>query len=264
MSKDFFTIALLFILPLFTTAQDTINHSWFFSNGLAIPSTKETHYSSNFRSGIGYHVQLGYERSSLKSINKISTSFLKASQGKGNVSYSNLLRPQLSYEHLRLLKDKGIHIGGQLDIGSLLNFRRGTWPNENSINYTIWTSIGIAAQYDKSLNIKKRKLSWTTTISAPLLTYLIRPSYTFPYTDNYLESGVFDFGRSGLGKKIITGGKINSLNRFLNLKIQSGIILPFEKSKWQFGISYTYNYLHTNEIKPVFHSVHSVNFIIKY
>lgn len=253
-------------LAIFSTinAQDVKTNSWFINFGIALPSTKETHYSSNFRKGIGCNVELGFERNTSKSIHQISLLFLQAPQGKGNISYSNLLKPQIRYEHLRKISDSGLNIGGYFDVGTLLNFRRGSWANENKINYTIWSSLGIGIQYNKPLQVKKRQLKWNTKFSVPFLTYLIRPSYTFPYSDNYLQNGVFSFDRSGLGEKIVTGGQLVTLNKFLNLGFQTGVTLPTENRNWEFGLNYSFNYLQTNEIKPVFQSTHLLNFIAKY
>ena len=50
--------------------------------------------------------------------------------------------------------------------------------------------------------------TWETRVSMPIVTYLIRPSYTFPYTDKYLEKDVFQFSKKGLAQNIITSGKI--------------------------------------------------------
>jgi hypothetical protein len=231
---------------------------------MAIPSTKETHYTSNFKNGIGYNVQIGYERQSSKSINRFSVLFLQSSQGKGNVSFSNILRPEIRYEHLRKINESGLYIGGYYDIGTLLNFRRGVWADENSINYTLWSSLGISSQYNKPVKFNNKQINWNTKFSVPLLTYLVRPSYTFPYPDNYLENGVFNFDQSGLGNKIITGGKFVSFDKFLNIGFQTGLSLPTNNQKWELGVNYSFNYLQTSELKPVFQSMHLINFTTKF
>jgi hypothetical protein len=245
-------------------AQTEVSNSYFLNFGLAIPSTKETHYTSNFRNGIGYNVQIGYERQSSKSINRFSVLFLQSKQGKENLSFSNILRPEIRYEHLRKINESGLSIGGYFDIGTLLNFRRGTWADENSINYTMWSSFGFSSQYEKSIKLKDKKINWNSKFSVPLMTYLIRPSYTFPYTDNYLENGVFSFDRSGLSKKIVTGGKLVSLDKFLNIGFQTGFSFPTNNNKWELGVNYSLNYMQTNELKPIFQSVHLINLTTKF
>ena len=155
-------------------------------------------------------------------------------------------------------------IGGYYDIGTLLNFRRGVWADENSINYTIWSSLGISSQYNKPIKFNDKQINWNTKFSVPLLTYLVRPSYTFPYPDNYLENGVFNFDQSGLGSEIITGGKFVSFDKFLNMGFQTGFSLPTNNKNWELGLNYSFNYLQTNELKPVFQSMHLINFTTKF
>jgi len=254
-------LAYFFVLAFSTTllSQDLITNSYFIDFGIALPSTKETHYASNFRNGIGYLVNFGYERNSAKAINRVSVSFMQAAQGKENVSYSNLLRPEVRYEHLRKRDEKNLNLGGYYDVGALLNFRRGSWPSENNINYSIWSSLGLVATYKKLLTLNSKQFSWDTKFSLPLLTYLIRPSYTFPYTDNYLEDGVFNFDRSGLGEKIVTGGNIVTINKFMNVGFQTGIALPSKNERWDYGLTYSFNYFQTNELKPVFQIIHALH-----
>lgn len=255
-------LTLLFGTTLY--AQKVDSQSYFLNFGVAIPSTKETHFTSNFRRGVGYNVQMGYERKSLKSTNRFSVLFLQANQGKGNISYSTILRPEIKYEHLRSINENGLWIGGYYDIGTLLNFRRGIWGSEKGINYTIWSSVGVSSQYNKQIRLMDKQFRWNTRFSIPILTYLIRPSYTFPYPDNYLQSGVFSFDRNGLGKKIVSGGNFVTFDKFLNVSFQTGISIPTENKKWEFGINYSFNYMQTNELKPVFQPIHSLNFNIKF
>jgi hypothetical protein len=259
----------LLLLTFFTTlslktfGQETMQ-SIFLNVGLNFLNNKETHYTSNFRNGIGYNILIGYEHKTQNSINRISVVFINTKTGKGNISTSNLLQPELKYEHLRILSTSGVSIGGYLDFGSLLNFRNGKWASENSTNYTIWSSLGLSTQYQKAVHIGTQKLNWNTRFSIPAFSYLIRPSYTFPYTDNYLQNNVFEFDRTGLGSKILTGGRFVFLNKFLKTQFQTGFTIPTKNNKWEFGVNYAFDYLQTNELKPVFQFGHQINLTTKF
>jgi len=259
------TLILLFSVSAFIMqAQNESSNVFLLNFGLALSSTKETHYSSNFRNGIGYTVKLGFEKRTLKAIHRFQTSFLQAAQGKENISYSNLLNPEIRYDFLKVTNKNAVRLGGYLDAGTLLNFRRGAWADENSINYTIWSSLGVVVEYEKNLLLKGTELKWNINFSLPICSYLIRPSYTFPYPDNYLEDNTFNFDRSGLGGKIVTGGDLVTLDKFINLQFRTGLNLPIENIKWVFGIEYAYNYKQTDELKPMFQSIHALSFVANF
>lgn len=263
MTNYLFTFSIL-IATMFKSIGQGTNKSVFLNVGLNFLNNKETHYTSNFRNGIGYNILIGYEYKTQNSINNISLTFLNAKTGNGNISTSNLLQPELIYEYLRTIPKSGISIGGYLDFGSLLNFRSGKWAAENSTNYTIWSSLGLSTQYQKAVNIGTQKLNWNTRFSIPAFSYLIRPSYTFPYTDNYLQNNVFEFDRTGLGSRILTGGRFAFLDKFLKTQFQTGFTIPTKNNKWELGLNYVFDYLQTNELKPVFQFGHQLNLTTKF
>jgi hypothetical protein len=249
------------ILQNLSVAQST--HNFYLKGGLNFINTKETRFQSNFRNGFGVNTALGYDKLTEKAIHRMSILFAFTQPGKGNVSFSNVLQPELRYEYLRHTKYKNLAIGGYADIGTILAIRGGNWVNDNVISFCIWSSLGVSSQYEKPIKLGSKNLTWQTQFSLPLATYLVRPSYTFPYTDNYLQNEVFQFGTEGLAQKIITGGKFAFWDKFLNIKFQTGLMLPSINQKWIFGLQYEFNYLQTQELKPLFQSVHQINFIIK-
>ena len=247
------------IIAMITIAKGQTNHVYFISGGLTFQKSKETRFTSNFRSGIGYNVSMGYERQTEKSINRVSLLFIQASQGKSNISFSRNLRPEIRYEYLK--KNKSIDVGGFIDIGSLISFRNGTWANENSISYCMWSSLGISTQFKKSINVFDKKAEWKTCFSSPLLSYLVRPSYSFPYTDNFLTQEKFNLNRTNLRKAIVTSGKFKSIGSFTNIRVQTGVDFVTENKKWSWGINYALGYLQTKEAKPLFQFNHQINFV---
>ncbi len=255
----FFTLTITINLD----AQSKTSNAYWMNHGVAFPSTKETHYTSKYRNGIGYTFQIGYDKQTSRSITGLSFMFLYSSQGKKNISYSTILRPEVKYEFLKSTSRSGLKVGGYYDIGTVLNFRRGIWSIENGINYTIWSSLGFSTQYSKHIKYKEKCIDWNTEFSIPVLSYLIRPSYTFPYTDNYLENEVFNFDRSGLGKSIITGGKLVTLDKFIYLGFQTGVSIPSKNKFWEFGLRYSFKFTQTNEVKPMHQTIHEISFLTK-
>ena len=262
MKSGILLIICLIILSDSAFGQDKINRI-FFDLGINYLSNKETHFTSNFRDGVGSRFEIGFERKTPKSINRFSLLGAHTNTGNDNISRSITLQPELRYTHLRSISNKGFQLGGYLDAGTLLNFRQGVWSNENGTNYTIWSSLGLSTQFDKKISFGNRELNWITQFSIPILSYLIRPSYTFPYTDNFLENEVFNFERSGLGEKIITGGSLALLNNFFRPQFQTGFSFSTKNKNWEFGLKYAFDYLQTQEVKPVFQTRHQLSLTSK-
>lgn len=259
--KKILLFLVLIAISSFLNAQNT--HGYFIGVGLTQQRTKEVRFTSNFRNGLGINMSLGYEKTSPKALQKMSLIFLKANQGKENISFTTNLRPELYYEYLKIIGEKGVSIGGHVGLGTILGIKRGVWSPENYISYSIWNSVGISGQYQSPLSISNKIGTWKTQVSMPIVTYLIRPSYTFPYTDNYLENDVFRFSRKGLAQKIITGGNIVLPNKFTNINFQTGIWLPNARKTATFGLQYAFNLYATKEVKPIIQTNHSLNLIIK-
>jgi len=253
----------LLFFTINTNAQK-INHNLYINDGIDFLSNKESHYTSNLRSGIGYNILIGYERKGGKSINRISLFFLQTKTGKGNLSGSNILHSELKYEHLWKITKKEIYLGAYINIGGLINLRTGYWTKGTKISYAIWSSLGISTQFQKQLIIKKLNINWINKFSFPIVSYLIRPSYAFAYTDNYLYSNVFQRGEKEPANKIITGGKIVSWDKFLKFRYQTEITMPTNNKKWEFGVNYIFDFIQTREIKPMIQTSHQINLITRF
>ncbi len=255
---------LIFIVFIFITTWSTAqtNQNFYIGGGLTQQSTRESRFTSNFRQGLGQKVLMGYEKNTLKRINKIDISFNHVNIGEGNISRAKSLQPEIRYEHLRLLKNPKIALGSYVDIGTILSFRNN-WASDSYLSYCIWNSVGLSGRYQKTIALGGRTLIWQTQASMPIVSYLIRPSYTFPYTDNYLENGVFQLDQTGLAGKIITGGSLVLPHKFSNIRFQTALFLPTTNQKWSFGLNYAFDFLRTNEVKPILQTNHSLTFIIK-
>lgn len=253
-------ILLYFIIITCLKAQNSSNI--IVSSGLCFQSTKESRFTANFRDGVGYSALAGYEIINEKSIRRFSIAFIQAKQGKGNISFSNNFRPEIRNEYLIKLTNN-LYLGSYLDIGSLLEFRSGKWTSENSISYCIWSSLGVSTQINKNFSVFNKTMTWKNIFSMPLVSYVIRPSYSFPYTNNFLEQETFNFEREGLGRTIIAGGKIQLTTVFNNIQLKTGLEMSPQNKKWKYGCNYMLSYLQTKELKPLYQFNHQINFIIQ-
>ena len=259
--KFFLSIALLILIVGQSQAQR--DHSFYMTNGLSFQQTKDLRFTSTFRSGLGYNADLVYENQKDSVINRVAALFTFSTQGKSNISYSLNLNPELRYEHLRNWRFPNFYLGAYIDAGSLIAHRFGRWTSDTNISYTIWSSLGVAARYERPLNFKGRQLLWRTHCSLPLLAYVVRPAYSFPYTDNFLEQDQFNFEREGLAGNIIKGGKIKTVGGFTRLHFQTGLLLPTKNNKWALGFAYRLSLLQTNDLKPIYQFTHQLNFIVQ-
>ncbi len=181
---------------------------------------------------------------------------------KLRISFSDNLRPEIKYDYLRIIH-KNKAIGGYIDLCSLIAFRRGKGTSENGISYCLWSSLGISAQINKTINISKKTINWNNKVSLPIISYVVRPSYSFPYSDNFIQEGTFNFARSGLAKAIVTGGNLKDITAFSNIRFQTGLNYIADNKKWGYGLHYSFGYLQTKELKPLFQFNHQISLTIQ-
>lgn len=250
--KKLFLLTFFSILVVYLSAQNVSN----FWLGIApsIQTTKETRYTSTFRSGLGYLGTMGYSHINEKRTLFIETSFASATVGASNISSSRNLQPNLQLVYLFVRPDK-INFGPDLQIGSLLQFRNGTTSSNNRISYLIWNSLGVSAS--KAITIGNTPVMLSA--SAPLLSYVIRPSYSFPFTDRFLLQENFNFDLENLRSNIIRGGKLRTINSFIHLKLGLGIS-PFRYKKLGMSLRYQFEYLSYLQQKSLFQFTHQLIF----
>ncbi|MEM1326047.1 MAG: hypothetical protein AAGI23_08845 [Bacteroidota bacterium] len=158
------------------------------------------------------------------------------------------LRPNMSYTYER--KRGGLLLGGYVDIGSLLHFPLRNWEGNNTISYTMWSSMGFSGSWRQALS-KDNKFSAQARLRFPLVAYVIRPAYGLPYPDNYLEDGTFDFQRKEMTRHLLTSGKMSTLDRFQQILFEAGLSMHITEKQHQIGLSYVLDYLNYNEEKDI-------------
>jgi len=236
-------------------AQNT-NSLWI---GLSptVQTTKETRYTSTFRSGLGYVGTLGYSSVNEKRTIFFETEFTSTTLGSSNISSTRNLQPNIQFSYL-FQKAEKVNFGPDLQIGSLLQFRNGITSSNNKISYLIWNSLGLSMNKSFLLGSSERPIPIILTASLPLLSYLIRPSYSFPFTDRFLEQENYNFDLDNLSSSIIKGGKIRTLNSFIHLKF--GVEAYRFKKNLGGSLKYQFNYLSYLKQKSLFQFTHQLIF----
>ena len=228
-----------------------------------LQTSLDQRFVSQPKTHLGFNFNLGYEFGKNNRLNTLELSFSKnVADFTKLVEFTNL-KPEFRYTHTRAIKGKAIHLGGFYDVGTFLIFPRNNWDGNNEITYTIWSSLGIAAKWNKPITLKKKELMLRASGSLPILGYVIRPAYGLPYTENFLEDGTFDFKRTGLAKAILTSGKIRTLNRFMNYKADIGLALPFGKKAHQVGLTYAWELLWVGGQKSITFAQHQLTIGLK-
>jgi hypothetical protein len=213
-----------------------------------LETNKESRFSFRKRTEIGFNTSLKYHWGGIQNKQSIDVSFGKNFRSlKNNLVIFNFLKPTIVYTFQR--KVNNFFLGGFADIGALLAFPRG-WTGDNAIAYTLWTSLGVSAEYYKAISSKKES-AFFLKLRFPLISYVVRPAYGFPYPEKFIRDGTFDFQRQNMGKYILTSGKITSLHKFQNILFDLGYLLHITKKRHQVGLTYTLEYLRYNEVRDV-------------
>lgn len=207
--------------------------------GLNLQTTLDQRFTANAQTRLGFHTKTGVEFGKNQRLNRLEIHFTKNFVEQDFTYFINL-NSGFKYTHLRPTKMNRLKLGGYLDVGSLLIFPDGVWSNNNPIAYTIWSSLGIAAQWEKPIRIKQKKMTLSIEGSMPLLSYVIRPAHAHPYPDNYLVDGVFDFGQKDMAKYLLKSGQLKTLNQFNNFNAKTTLAMPFGKKDHQIGLSYNW------------------------
>lgn len=171
-----------------------------------------------------------------------------AKRKKEMVAFTNL-RPELIYTYHK--KIATFLVGGYFDVGSLLSFPVGLWAGNNSISYTNWSSLGLSVELHKRLPYNKERFAVLSRLRTPIVSYVTRPSYGLPYPTGFVEDGVFDFQRTGMGKYVLSSGEITSFNRFQKVYFELGLTSRFTKKQHEVGLSYVLDYLKVRDVKGV-------------
>ncbi len=170
-------------------------------------------------------------------------------QRAGELVAFNNLRPEFIYTYQREIANW--YVGGYFGLGSLLSFPTGLWAGNNNISYSIWGSVGLATEFQKRLPFNNERFAIFSRLRIPIVSYVIRPSYGLPYPEDFIEDGVFNFQREGMGRYVLSSGNLNSLNTFQKAYFEVGFSSYFAKKRHEIGLSYILDYLKIDEVKEV-------------
>ncbi len=248
-------IEMVVCLWLISTSVQAQSH-FFVQVGWTIQNIKETRIARDFKRSLGTNVNIGYERQTQKNINRVLVMFMHSR--RSNVVTFNNLTPEIRYEYLQ--RKGNWAIGGYADVGTILSLASGVWAKENGLSYCIWSSVGASARYEKRIGQNR---VWQSAFSLPVLSYVVRPSYMFPYSDNFLTEEKFDLGKRGLAKAILTGCKLQAIGQFSNIKFNTAIYTTSANKKWSYGLQYQMSYLHASGSKALSQVNHQIGLKIQ-
>ncbi|MEN0049861.1 MAG: hypothetical protein AAF806_22560 [Bacteroidota bacterium] len=252
MNKVIFIVILLFF-----TEQGYCQINTFPTKGISLSyaltqeSFKDERLTFRNRVEDGFITTISYFQVSERNLHRIDLGFGKNRINRNHRAATIInLRPQLTYTFQRKFIDW--YVGGTMNIGSLLSFPNSNrWAGNNTISYTIWSSLGISGRYQKPFELKNQRFHVVADFHFPLLSYLIRPTYGLPYPSNYLEDGTFDFQRQNLTSALLRSGKIRSLDQFQYLETRLGLSTFLTSKQHEIRLSYLFDYFNVNEVKPV-------------
>ncbi len=229
-----------------------------FSTGPVFQRFQDSRHSSIFRNATGVvNGGLSY-RYGKKHYNKIGLNFATGQTNQQFASSERNMYFNLCFEQLRQIKSQHqVQIGGFVDLGGILQFRSGNWFDAGTgMSYGFWSSFGLAAR--KSFQWGK---NWQASIAArtPLLAYVVRPAYGFPYPPSFLKEGRFSFELDNVGTELLKSGEIQTIHQFANLQISPKISKNFGTKQHELGVGYQFNYLFFSGVKPMAGFQHQVS-----
>lgn len=248
MYKAYVWGALFLFSFLPSTLHSQTNKTLVANLGYTVHTVKEERFSSVFRDGTGFGLELAYEANQTEAINRIGLQFHNFVSGRNLPSFSDNNWLQLRYDYLRKVpQTKGLSLGGYLDAGLLFTEKQGFWNNNNLVSYTQWLSLGVSSAYAGKLGNKQ----WITQLNFPVLSYSIRPSYASGYPDQFQMPGTFNWLEDGIVEAGLSSGRIVSLDQFANINFSSDIFHPIGQKDWHLGLGYQLVAIITNEEKSL-------------
>ena len=157
------------------------------------------------------------------------------------------LRPVVTYSLEK--KINGTWIGGYLRSNTLLAFpvsRTGHF-NNSPISYTMSIAFGPKLSWIKDADVGSNKIQLSSSIEAPLLSYMIRPAYGHPYPERYLTDGVFSPTREKMAASLLKSGKLMNLGKHQAVKVMFSISY-FISDKVHLELQYGFDYARINDV----------------
>ncbi|MEN0002566.1 MAG: outer membrane beta-barrel protein [Bacteroidota bacterium] len=254
----FLYLVLLLFSSLAATAQSTKTVTA--SLGYAYHTVKEQRYTSKYRDGTGFSIDLGYESANERVIHRINVAYKSSTSGADLPSSTNNQWAEIQYDYLRTTKQvKGLYLGGYIGTGIIYTERDGPWNDNNIISYTQWLSLGVSSRWNRRLWNKP----WMTQLRLPLLSYRTRPSYGSGFPDAFLQPGTFSWREEGLIGAGLRSGRIGSLNEFTKIEFSSDLFFSIGKKGWHFGTGYQFIGIFTGDEKPLSLFHHTIRLIVR-
>lgn len=223
-------------------------HSMKISLGFNGQRFRDINQSSIFRTAKGVSIGLLYSK--LKEANE-SIIAINVNQARTHLNFASsahIFSGNVIYENLFKLR-KNVWIGPFIDAGSFITIRGGVWIDPGaSITYGVWSSIGMSL---KKAILLKNNWVFTCHLNVPLIAYTIRPVYGYPYPSEFLKEGVYGFDESGMGKIVLSSGKFQTINNFMNVQLRGNISKIIGKRNHQIGLEYHGGYLFFNGVNPM-------------
>ena len=138
-------------------------------------------------------------------------------------------------------------IGGHINLSTLLTFpisSTGHFSN-SPISYTMAATLGPSVSFDRNLGDSDR---WSIAGDAHvgLINYVIRPAFGHPYPERFLQPEVFTPTREGMAPKLLTSGKLETINKYQSVKIRFGVYYLVD-SRVKLGVVGSVDYVNSKD-----------------
>jgi len=243
-------------ISLASSAQK--NNRLLIEAGMSLQKVLEKRFTADAQYESNFHSNFHYEFGKKANINRITLGLAANTPNKQNSTDIIQVLGEFKYTHLRPLKQSH-YLGFFVDNGNAFSIPITAWSGNNSLSYSLWASVGLASYWEKNISINNRQIIASFDAAIPLLGYVVRPAYGHPYAENFLEDGTFNFDRIGMGKYILTSGKIRSLNSFRTINTKASIAIPFGEKAHQIGLAYAWKYVHIGNDRPIWIAQHQLS-----
>ncbi len=154
-----------------------------------------------------------------------------------NESHLKLIKGEINYTHMRLVMRPG-NSRARLSLGGTLN-SEFTWYKHNKMtnssdNTYFFSTINISGQLQHPVNIKETRLELSLKLIAPVMAFIIRPSYSYIKPEGFLDH------TKGTFNSLISSIEVALLNRFPGIGSES--LIRYDAGGYSVGLGYRWEY----------------------
>jgi len=255
----------LFVAPIIAQEDIITRKEIGIQVGTSFTAIHETRYSNLTKRYVQPKYSLYYQKWNNKKRSEFLLDFTMTTNLKNPQNlWFKIIHPEVLYTYQRKVNKNWI--GGYFHSSTVLNFPKNTKKlfGNNPISYTIAQSLGLAVNRTESLIEKTNyRLDANLGTKIALLSHVIRPIHGHPYPEHFLQEDVFTPTRDGLGSSISKSGKIQTLDKYQNMKLTLGLNYIY-KNRLKVGFQYQGNFQKIKEGKQSSYKSHDLTLGLGY